>query len=100
MATSPDEELATLAMKEERKKFEEEGMQEAMAVDRSEWALWTPTTIYTCPSCRNENNKFMATLGTNKKEDQSEEPVITVRCGECDYYWQAEGENFGAGIHS
>lgn len=73
-----------------------------MAEDRGDYNLWTVTTDYLCPNCADpsQNCKYIQTIGTNKKEDQSEEPVITVRCDACEFIWQAEGENFGAGVYA
>jgi hypothetical protein len=41
--------------------------------------LLTQTDEHRCPQCGAFDGKFFATISTSRKEDQSEEPVITVR---------------------
>jgi hypothetical protein len=78
MASMTNAELESSEMSEIKKRWMTEGMDEAMALDRGDHALWTVTDTYTCPNCGHNECKYMQTIGTNKKEDQSDEPVITV----------------------
>ena len=87
---------------EKRLKREETVMKEVMAIDPKDDPRWTRAAkgSYKCEKCGNEGGEelpilFLATVGTHRKEDQSDEPVLTMRCTNCDHLWkETDGETF------
>ncbi|CAD7951609.1 unnamed protein product [Amoebophrya sp. A120] len=92
-------ELESEEMTAKRTNLEEKVLQEAMAIDPRDDPRWTKVaknSYYHCPKCNNSEEILMlATVGTHRKEDQSDEPVITLRCLKCDHLWkETDGETF------
>ncbi|CAD7922656.1 unnamed protein product [Amoebophrya sp. A25] len=90
-------ELESKKMTERRVQLEEQAMHEAMAVDPKDDPRWSLVRggQFKCEKCGSEEVLMLATVSTNRKEDQSDEPVLTLRCSGCGFLWkETDGETF------
>eukprot|EP00397_Hematodinium_sp_SG-2012_P048012 GEMP01054831.1.p1 GENE.GEMP01054831.1~~GEMP01054831.1.p1 ORF type:complete len:199 (+),score=23.68 GEMP01054831.1:47-643(+) len=94
LASLDDEHLMSDQQRTIREQHKIESFQDALGIDVKDDALWTPTDVYTCRTCESEDCKYMNTISSSRKEDQSDDPIVTVRCQSCSFLWKAEGDTF------
>lgn len=99
LAFLSDEQLSSASMRQRQKALEEEGLRNAMARNPHDDPLLSKLIDeYSCPEC-NHNEVFVTrTINTSKKEDQSDDPVMTLSCCRCDFLWKdTNGESSAQG---
>jgi len=89
-----DDKLMSEEQRVLQEQYKQEGLLEALGVDVKDDGMWTPTDVYNCQKCNSENCRYLNTILSSRKEDQSDDPVVTVRCADCSYLWKAEGDTF------
>jgi len=89
-----DDELMSEEQRMIQEQYKKENFQESLGMDVKDDGMWTPTDIYICQKCNSENCRYLNTIPSSRKDDQSDDPVVTVRCGDCSFLWKAEGDTF------
>jgi len=94
MAGMDDSKLMSEKQRDLQVQYKAEAFKDALGVDVKDDAMWTATDTYACPKCGSEDCRYLNTISSSRKEDQSEDPTVTVRCMTCFHLWKAQGDGF------
>ena len=95
IAFMSDSELGSVEMRAETHALKRQAISDCLGQLQEDADLWVPQPRgeYLCEDCGVETEcKIKVTQTTHRKEDQSEEPKITVLCVACKKVWKADAD--------